>query len=557
MKKNIKYIVSITSLVFALSGCSNSFLDEKVLSSFAPESLNDKLGYEAAEVGLYNKFSTFYTTDNDQTYIGVWNLGTDILWAPAGRSNGVASSFFDYTQMTSTDGGSSRVWSYLYGIINNANILIANAEGTSSVGITQQEKDAYNAEARFFRAYSYNMLATLFGETPLITEPLNGAKTDFVRAPIADVNKTIEDDLLFAIANLPDIDALAHKGRAHKAMAQQLLAEVYLRLDKPELAEDQCDAVINSGKFSLIKNRYGVKSGQPGDAFSDMFISGNQRRKQGNTEAIWVLEQENPVDKVGGSSGNPQQRRNWVGAYYDLPGMLPIDSLGGRGVGRVRLDNWVLYGLYKGNDMRNSKYSIHRQHYFNNPASKYSTVFGKKIPYGRDAVFTLADRSTLKTFASDTIFRNAPYITKWNQFDARDTFGYGMWKDFILMRLGETYLLRSEARLKQSNFGGAADDINILRSRANAPFVTAGDITLNFVLDERVRELIGEENRRMTLVRTGTLVERARRLNGTAKLAGGNIATTNGLQSYNVLLPIPQSEIDLNKDAKLEQNPGY
>src|SRR5690606_38896621 len=86
-------------------------------------------------------------------------------------------------------------------------------------------------------------------------------------------------------------------------------------------------------------------------------------------------------------------------------------------------------------------------------------------------------------------------------------------KDLIMMRLGETYLLLAEAQFKQSRPGDAAISINKLRTRANAAQVSAADITLNFILDERVRELIGEENRRMTLVRTGTLLDRVQRLN--------------------------------------------
>ena len=66
-----------------------------------------------------------------------------------------------------------------------------------------------------------------------------------------------------------------------------------------------------------------------------------------------------------------------------------------------------------------------------------------------------------------------------------------------------------------------------------------------------------DENRKMTIVRTGTLVERTKRLNGVAPVAGGEIDTTNGLQDYHILLPIPQSEIDLNKDVELTQNLGY
>jgi hypothetical protein len=243
--------------------------------------------------------------------------------------------------------------------------------------------------------------------------------------------------------------------------------------------------------------------------------------------------------------------------------MKICDSLGGRGLARMRLDNWVLHGLYGSGDMRNSKFNIHRQFIFNNPDKKYSPVYLKPVPYGKDTTFVFVnptkagDTIKIKIAALDTIANLAPYTTKWGHFDPRDEFGYGMWKDFILMRLGETYLLRAEARFKQSNTSGAADDINVLRLRAKAASVSPGDIDLNFILDERARELIGEENRRMTLVRTGTLVERARRLNGTTKIANGNIETTNGLEDFHMLLPIPQNEINLNKDAVLKQNPGY
>ena len=115
------------------------------------------------------------------------------------------------------------------------------------------------------------------------------------------------------------------------------------------------------------------------------------------------------------------------------------------------------------------------------------------------------------------------------------------------MRLGETYLLKAEAQFKQGNVTGAATTLTIVRARANASPVTASQVTLDFILDERARELLAEENRRMTLMRTGTLVQRA--------TAYGLKIT--GLTSKNLLLPIPSTEIQLNKDAVLEQNPGY
>lgn len=433
MKKHIKFLVGMCTLLLVNYACQNSFLDEEVLDKLAPETLNDKLGYDAAAVGIYNGLANdFYTTTSGgQAFTAMFQVGTDVVWAPAGRANGVRA-FFDYSQLISTDGNAKDLWARLYNIIKNANILISNAEAGNAVGMSQEEIDAFNAEGRFFRAYAYNMLATLYGGVPLILESVDDAKTDFTRAPLSEVNATIETDLTFAVSNLPEVGETAYEGRANKEMARQLLAEVYLRTGKPDLAEQQCTDIINSGKYALIKNRYGVRANEPGDAFSDMFLLGNQRRSQGNTEAIWVLQQENPTDVTGGSTGYSQFRRVWGGDQHEIPGIQPCDSLGGRGLARIRLDNWVLYDLYDDGDMRNSKYSIHRQLYFNNTDPKYDAVRGMPVPYAQDATFTASDGTDIKIFASDSIYKYAPYTLKWGQFDPRDVFGYGMFKDFIL-----------------------------------------------------------------------------------------------------------------------------
>jgi hypothetical protein len=249
------------------------------------------------------------------------------------------------------------------------------------------------------------------------------------------------------------------------------------------------------------------------------------------------LEQENPATIAGGQTGSPQQRRQWGAAYYQIGGMALADSLGGRGICRLRLNNWVLYSLYEPNDMRNSTYNIRRYYWYNDPASAYASKYGKLVPYT----------------GTDTMIRICPCTTKWGEFDPNNTFGFNMVKDFTLMRLGETYLLKAEAQLQQGNTDGAATSINVIRARANATPITAADVTLDFILDERVRELVGEENRRMTLMRTGTLVDRALRLN---QDVGAPNPITN-LTTTNLLLPIPLTEIQLNKDAVLEQNPGY
>jgi hypothetical protein len=263
-----------------------------------------------------------------------------------------------------------------------------------------------------------------------------------------------------------------------------------------------------------------------------MFIYGNQRYGQGNKEAIWVLELENTSTVVGGYAGAPQQRRNWGAAYYQISNMVICDSLGGRGIGRLRLTDWVVYDLYGPGDMRNSEYNLRHRFYYNTPGDP---SFGKQVPYT----------------GADTVFKIAPHTTKWYQFDPNDVFGFAMVKDFILMRLGETYLLLAEAQYKQNKLPEAAASLNVIRARANATPISAAQVNMDFILDERVRELLAEENRRMTLMRTGTLVDRTKKYNTQT------INPVVGLTTKNLLLPIPQSERDLNKDAVLEQNPGY
>ncbi|HVS98168.1 MAG TPA: RagB/SusD family nutrient uptake outer membrane protein [Puia sp.] len=538
MKKNIIILIVSAGLLGTLAGCKKSFVTEKPFSSYSPQTLADSLGFEAAINGMYYQLSLYYTYSDHQGWPSVWQVGTDVAFAT--QPEGVEVPYYNYQNLISTDVAAAYEWTWAYKLVNDANNIIANVESPSLKGISAADISDVDGEAHFFRAYAYEQLAICFGGVPILTKPLTAPKTDFVRAPLDSVNALIVSDLQYASANLPDITNVKSNsagrmyGRANKFMAMQLLAECYLRMNRGADAQAQTQAIISSGRFSLITNRYGVHASLPGDAFSDMFVYGNQRRSQGNTEAIWVLEQQNPSTTPGGTSGSGQQRRNWGAAYYKETGLAICDSLGGRGIGRLRLSNWLLYNLYDSGDMRNSENNIRRHYWYNDPTvpSKY----GQPVPYNN----------------SDTIYIICPHTTKWYCFDPNDVFGYATIKDIIMMRLGETYLLQAEAQVEQGDMAGAAASINVLRTRAHAPQVTAGQMSLDFVLDERARELIGEENRRMTLMRTGTLVDRVTRLNSTSV-----VNPVTGISKTNLLLPIPQNEIYLNKDAVLKQNPGY
>lgn len=564
--KHIKYTtIILAALLLGVTACSDSFLEEKPYSYYSTGH-TETATIEAQVLGLHRTFAELWGYSGQQGFLSCWQIGTDIC--SAGATQGVENPFYQYADLNSENAGVSWLWRKCYDFINSANIII------SLVG---EDNKTAAAEAKFFRAYAYNTLVTLWGDVPLIKDPITVPTFNFTRQSVTEIDQLIEADLTYAVENLPAVGKTAKESRINQDMARQLAAGAYLRIGMRDnsyfaKAEQMTTSIIGSGSYSLIQARYGKFTAESGDYYRDMFRWGNQRRSQGNTEAIWTFEMEYNRTVNGGTVDNPQFRRVWQPAMHKWSGMVNADSLGGRGNGRLRLSNFMKYTVWNGlsGDIRNSNFNIRRTTNYNKPGySEQIGIDAKGFRVAKDAA-TAVQVVTIKTgdhvipFASDSLEVWYPYCTKWGGYDVTDDFGYAIVKDWPIMRLGETYLLRAEARFRQNNLVGAAEDINVLRDRAfklartssgdaNLGKVNSSDISIDFILDERARELIGEENRRMTLVRNNKLKDRIP-MNGDASPAGKIIT---GFSDKNVLLPIPLSEINLNKDAELKQNPGY
>ena len=231
------------------------------------------------------------------------------------------------------------------------------------------------------------------------------------------------------------------------------------------------------------------------------------------------------------------------------------------------------------NDFRGSEVMVQRDYY---------TPSGKKWSEVKKQVKARVDAGLYTVTAADTINITPRY---WKFSDDRHIFDAGNAyydTDWYMIRIAETYLLRAEARLAQGNKSGAAADINVLRSRAGAKACTADDVDIKYILDERVRELFGEEQRWVTLSRlscnpkatyvtecyptqnnttSNTLYERTRKYGiGYENEERGREAYTDPLgkprhypniKPYNYILPIPIQIIQSNKDVKIDQNYGY
>ena len=286
MKRIALALLGLLGTAQLLSSCKKDFLDEKPPSLYTPQTvLVDSLGFEAAMAGLQSVVREQYTVDGAQGLLGVMQEGTDVCIP--GQVQGIEVPYYNYTLLNSQDGASAYWWGWAYRTINNANQIIAASAAAPST-VRQGYKNRISAEARFYRAYAYDFLVTLYGDVPLIDVPVSSPRTDFTRAPVAAVNDFIVGDLTTAIPSLFDANK-AVSGRITRGAAQQLLGQVYLRMGKNDLAQAQLQSLTNGSVYKLISARYGVRASQPGDYFSDMFIVGNQRRNQGNTELIWAL----------------------------------------------------------------------------------------------------------------------------------------------------------------------------------------------------------------------------------------------------------------------------
>lgn len=534
INKSIRGIFLLTALLFS-QACDESVLDEKPLSFLSPDvTLVSNAGFQSAITALHQAVREVAGIDDQNAYWSVY-FGTDL------GSIGVRDAYLrNYeTQLTPTFTGVNHFWDWGYlNLLPRANQIIDYAQRPTAVWTDEKQKNAVIAEARFFRAYAHNMLTNLYGDVVIADKLATEPKVNYQRNKRKEVLEFVKADLEFASQWLPLTEP--QPGRIVKNAADHLLTEVNISLGNYDKAIETATAVISSGRNQLMTQRFGIQKNQPGDVYSDLWKDGNQNRSGGNLENLWVIQYEFQTPGGVTTSGNGRNwLRCWGARYFDAKdpdnasGMVIVDSLG-RGVSWMRPSNHVLYGIWKDdpNDMRNSEYNIRRKWYYNNPTSKY---FLKEVKFHANL---------------DTLYHIYPAFRKVEGLSLAGATNGRTFNDWPMMRLAETYLLRAEAYLMKGDKQKAADDINVVRGRAKAKPVTAAQVDLDYILDERLRELIVEEPRRLTLSRMGKLVERTKKYNGFA-------TTINTIQAKNELFPIPQKFIDANFGVKVPQNPGY
>lgn len=594
--KNLK--IKILTVILALGFIANScdeYLKEEMVSKAG-------YGYYTTEKGItdglnaaYPQLKEFYGHERGMT---MTELGTDEYMNGSDGSH----KFYNYytTDLNPFSSFVNELWTQFYMGINICNNVIDNMPQVKFSNATVQEQRL--GEAYYLRAMFYFVLVRQFGSVPLKLNATTAPEREFKRAPVSDIYKQIIADLTVAVSKLPA--SQSNFGRATKGAADHLLALVYLTRASAETsirgampadldsAIVHAEALINSGRYALEADY---------STFYNHYIL-NKADNPNSKEIVFAVQ--NSLDPLLRGSGN-RNHLFYLMEYDTKPGMLR-DVVNGRPWKRLMPTDYAIDAYDRKIDSR--FYKEFKMAFLSNNASTIPKNGDgtSKFKLGDTAVYvtlhknvtdaqskskyyTWYPRSVIKNDASGFIRdsyseKEYPTLTKFLDPHRETVVVEQGGRDFQVFRYAETLLIAAEAHGRKGNYAKAVEYINIVRKRAaykqnevkpkefltveggdpakltasteNEMLITEEAINspekiVNFILEERMRELLGEQHRWFDLVRCGKLIERVKAYNPKA----------SGLAEHHKLRPIPQAvHIDrlVNPGPYAEeQNPGY
>ncbi|MDR9457131.1 MAG: RagB/SusD family nutrient uptake outer membrane protein [Salegentibacter sp.] len=488
------YKIFLLLALAVITGCSDDFLDRQPLDSINTEN------YPATADELVTIVNGAYQPMQWPKLYNMRMWTTDIIAGNSIVGAGGGTDGIETTNManfvTSTDNaGALDLWRGPWPGILMSNIVLDVAP---TMEINEDIRDRSMGEAYFLRAHYYNILATFFGDVPLVTVP-QSSDDDLLpeRDPVEEVYAQVINDLTAAAELLPQKSTYngENLGRVPKAAAYGLLAKVHLSLGNWQEAADAATEVENLGyalnenyadNFS-IDNENGIESifevQYTDDAGENFWSNDNQ--------SSWTSPFMGPrgANFVAGGYGWNQPTEEFVNSYED---------------GDLRKDVTILYE--GGPEFDGKEYD-----------SDYSHT-GYNV------------RKFLVPLSVVSAYDNSPL-------------------NFPVLRYADILLVKAEALNELGRTDEAEDYLNMVRNRAGLEDVAQGLGQEEFkdaVLHERRIELAFEGQRWLDLIRVN---------NGQYGLDFLHSIGKNNASEKHLLFPIPQIELDRNPN--LSQNPGY
>lgn len=442
---------------------------------------------------IYGAYSTLKMSGTYSDYIQlIGDLRSDNT--EMGTTASVRFPFYELSEFVDQETSPivENVWNNHYTGIRRVNTILDRIRESN---VNEQVKNRIVAESRFLRALFHFNLVRVFGDVPLVTSRILTVEDayTFTRTGANEVYTQIIADLIAAEEGLP-VDIGAQHGRATRGAAESLLGKVYLTIQDYENARTVLGKVINSNKYDLMEN------------YADLWRPENKN----NIESIFDVQFEK---NVTASTGAPFTERYTPYLYPHLP----FTTTGGG----YNIPTEDLLEAFEQSDLR--KEASLNESYINTDGSVVSGLEGR-------------------------------YNIKFYDMPVQ---GGGSGDNWPVLRYADVLLMYAEA-LNEISFdpnGLAFDLLNRIRERAGIPkklfnhpdpryAVNSHEEFRLAIEQERRVELAFEGHRWFDLVRTSRAVE----------VLSPKVSA--GVQPYQLLLPIPLSQIQVNPE-NISQNPGY
>lgn len=495
MQSTIKNKIFALSLSLVLSAglisCGDDFLDRAPKGELTSDNFfKDAVQAEQSVNAIYSHLRNFNV--HVFSYIGITDIASDD--ADKGSVPGDAGFLQDINDFTfdANNTAVNGIWRGYYQGVFRANQVLANVP---NIEMDEELKTRLLGEARFLRAYFYFFLVRTYGDIPLIDRPLNPDEYRQERVPAAEIYAFIEEDLNFAIANLPEKSEYPANelGRATSGAAKAYLAKVHLFQNDFQAAFQVAQEVINSGEYALYPN------------YEAIF------RREGEHSSESIFE----VSTVGLEQGGGASQFNEVQGIRGNPN-----------------NGWG----------------------FNNPSNDLVAAFEENDPrLGATVIFNRDTLSTGEVVIADPNMGSGAKFSKKAWVPERPPIGFGnSGANIRLFRYADLLLIAAEAANELGNSTDALNYLNQVRERARQgnpdilPDITTTDQAdlRAAIWHERRVELAMEQHRYFDLVRQGQAEEVF------------NALGINWTPNKHEVYPIPQSEIDIS-GGTLTQNPGY
>ena len=389
--------------------------------------------------------------------------------------------------------------------------------------------EVFRAEARFIRAYLYWMALDCFGSVPFTTEnspfggtyfPAQASRTDIYDYCVSELSYLMSDEspMLAPGSNYPRAD----KGSAAGLLARMYLnSNVYTSVPRWAEAKALCETIFGMG-YTLCP------------AYADLFRGDNGQNPLARGEMLWAIDYDgNNTESYGGTT-------------YILSASLASTDITDASRPNGQTNGWA--GLRVPYEYVSRYFDVSGQDYV---AGTYDVVDKRgEVFYikGREESMDGALYSFMNGW-SCLKFNNIPHNqTDSSYLNVSATMSYSN-VDFPMVRLAEIYLIYAEACMNLGQGATALPYLAELSARAGVAAPT--EVTTEFLVAERARELLWEAHRRTDLIRFG-LYDSAAYL---WPYKGGDSFTGQAFPSYKCIFPLPPTELAANN--ALVQNSGY